>query len=57
MTHKNPCPMFTIGWTGEAAAASFTMDLQFHIRIRSHGILAESHTRHPVAGRPLSVRA
>lgn len=27
VTHKNPCPMFTMGCTGEAAAASFTIDL------------------------------
>lgn len=26
-SYKNPCPMFTIGCTGEAAAASLTMDL------------------------------
>lgn len=25
-THKNPCPRFTIGCIGEAAAASLTMD-------------------------------
>lgn len=28
ITHKNPWPMFTIGWTGEAAAASLTIDLK-----------------------------
>lgn len=26
-THKKPWPMFTMGWTGEAAAASLTIDL------------------------------
>lgn len=27
-THKNPWPIFTMGWTGEAAAASLTIDLE-----------------------------
>ena len=27
LTHKNPWPMLMIGWTGEAAAASFTIVL------------------------------
>lgn len=32
ITHKKPWPMFTMGWTGEAAAASLTIDLRNPVR-------------------------
>jgi hypothetical protein len=54
--HKNPCPMFTIGWTGEAAAASLTMDLIRNCRLVAfpNTALFCLRTRHLVADLRLS---
>ena len=41
--------MFTIGWTGEAAAASLTIDLQNHVRnnVGFQRRMVFNLTRHP----------
>ena len=53
-THKKPCPMFTMGWTGEAAAASLTMDLRSGQTLRSSNVNIHAHrTRHLVSGQRL----
>lgn len=53
-THKKPCPMFTMGWTGEAAAASLTMDLRSGQTMRGREVRVCAHrTRHPVSGQRL----
>ena len=49
VTHKNPWPMFTMGWTGDAAAASLTIDLVPCQSISLPLCVLPSPTRHPGA--------
>jgi hypothetical protein len=44
--------MFTIGWTGEAAAASLTIDLKYSFSMPLPKLSSNLHTRHPGAVLP-----